>query len=272
MNVLNKVMVVTGGGNGIGRELVLHLLRKGAKVAAVDINEAALKETVERAGSQQANLSTHIVNITDKNAVTALPEEVIAAHGAVDGIINNAGIIQPFVPIKDLQFDAIERVMNVNFYGTLYMTKAFLPHLLKRPEAHITNISSMGGFLPVPGQSIYGAAKAAVKLFTEGLHSELATTHVHVTVVFPGAIGTNIAANSGLDASRMMESNTSGKQPSIKPLAPEKAAQIIVEGIEKNRYRVLVGSDSRFMDFLYRFNPQYAANFIFNQMKSLLPK
>ncbi len=151
MNVLNKVMVVTGGGSGIGRELVLLLLAKGAKVAAVDINEAALAETVERAGSLQTQLSTHIVNITYKAAVSGLPEQVIAAHGAVDGIINNAGIIQPFVRVNDLGYDAIERVMNVNFYGMLYMTKAFLPHLLKRPEAHITNISSMGGFLPVPG-------------------------------------------------------------------------------------------------------------------------
>lgn len=270
MKVQNKVIVVTGGGNGIGRELVLHLLTKGAQVAAVDINEAGLQETVERAGAPKERLSTHIVNITDKAAVNALPEQVIARHGAVDGIINNAGIIQPFVRVNELEFEAIERVMNVNFYGTLYMTKAFLPHLLKRPEAHITNISSMGGFLPVPGQSIYGAAKAAVKLLTEGLHSELALTNVHVTVVFPGAIGTNIAANSGITI--MMPAGDRNNQQSFKQLPPEKAAQIIVEGIEKNQYRVLVGSDSKFMDFLYRLHPKFAANFIFKQMKSLLPQ
>lgn len=268
MKVQNKVIVVTGGGNGIGRELVLHLLAKGARVAAVDINENALQETVKLTGSQNARLSTHVVNITNKAAVAALPEQVIAHHNAVDGIINNAGIIQPFVRVNELEYDAIERVMNVNFYGTLYMTKAFLPHLLKRPEAHITNISSMGGFLPVPGQSIYGAAKAAVKLLTEGLHSELADTNVHVTVVFPGAIGTNIAANSGINLT-LPAGDTTSRQ-SFKQLAPAKAAEIIVDGIEKNRYRVLVGSDSKFMDFLYRFNPQFAANFIFKQMKSLL--
>lgn len=268
MKVQNKVIVVTGGGNGIGRELVLHLLSKGARVAAVDINEAGLRETVERAGNQK-DLSTHLVNITDRAAVTALPEQVMARHGVVDGIINNAGIIQPFVRVKDLEYDAIERVMNVNFYGTLYMTKAFLPHLLTRPEAHITNISSMGGFLPVPGQSIYGAAKAAVKLLTEGLHSELALTNVHVTVVFPGAIGTNIAANSGINLT--LPAGDSSTQQSFKQLAPAKAAEIIVDGMEKNQYRVLVGSDSRFMDFLYRLHPKFAANFIFKQMKSLLP-
>lgn len=270
MKIQNKVIVVTGGGNGIGRELVLHLLAKGARVAAVDINSAALQETVTLAGSKRDQISIHIVNITDKDAVTALPEQVITSHGAVDGIINNAGIIQPFVRVNDLDYATIEKVMNVNFYGTLYMTKAFLPYLLKRPEAHIANVSSMGGFLPVPGQSIYGAAKAAVKLFTEGLHSELMNTNVGVTVVFPGAIGTNIAGNSGVTMKLSPEMEK--MQQSMKPLAPEKAAQMIVEGIEKKRYRVVVGSDSAFMDFLYRVSPERAANFIFKQMHSLLPK
>ena len=268
MKVQNKVIVVTGGGNGMGRELVLNLLSKDASVAAVDINEAALRETAELAGNKKDKLSMHIVNITDKDAVTALPEQVISRHGTVDGLINNAGIIQPFVRVNDLDYAAIERVMNVNFYGTLYMTKAFLPHLLTRPEAHITNISSMGGFLPVPGQSLYGASKAAVKLLTEGLHSELLTTKVGVTVVFPGAIGTNIAANSGVSIGRSSE-NTN-QQRSIKPLAPRKAAEMIIAGMEQNRYRVLVGSDAAFLDFIYRLSPQRAANFIFKQMKSLL--
>jgi len=268
MKVQNKVVLVTGGGNGMGREMVLNLLSKGASVAAVDINETALQETVELAGNKRDHLSTHIVNITNKDAVAALPEQVIAIHGVIDGLINNAGIIQPFERINDLDYAVIERVMNVNFYGTLYMTKEFLPHLLKRPEAHITNISSMGGFLPVPGQTIYGASKAAVKLFTEGLRSELLNTPVRVTVVFPGAIGTNIIANSGVEQTPNVESGDS--QGPIKPLVPSKAAQIIIDGIEKDRYRVLVGSDSVFMDFIYRISPRRAANFIFKQMQSLL--
>lgn len=267
MRVQNKVMVVTGAGGGIGRELVLNLLARGARVAAVDINEPALQETSRLVGSKSVHLSTHVVNITEKEAVAALPDLVIAQHGAVDGIINNAGIIQPFVRVNDLDDSAIERVMNVNFFGTLYMTRAFLPHLLGRPEAHITNISSMGGFLPVPGQTIYGAAKAAVKLLTEGLHSELTKTGVRVTVVFPGAIGTNIAANSGVTTLP----SSGGKQRSIKPLAPSRAAQIILDGIEQDRYRVLVGSDAAFLDLLYRLSPQRAARFIYKQMQSLLP-
>ena len=268
MRVQNKVIVVTGGGNGMGRELVLNLLSKGASIAAVDINESALLETVELAGNKKDKVSTHLVNITDRDAVTALPEQVISRHGAVDGLINNAGIIQPFVRVNDLDYAAIERVMNVNFYGTLYMTKAFLPYLLKRPEGHITNISSMGGFIPFPGQSLYGASKAAVKLLTEGLHSELLDTSVRVTVVFPGAIGTNIAANSGVGLGPSPENRE--QQRAIKPLEPSKAAEIIVDGIERNRYRVMVGSDATFLDRFYRLSPERAAHFIFKQMKSLL--
>lgn len=266
MKVQNKVIVVTGGGSGMGREIVLNLLAKGASVATVDINEAALQETVKLAGDREEKLAAFVLNIADKEAVEALPAKVIARFGAVDGIINNAGIIQPFVRLNDLNFDAIERVLNVNLFGTLYMVKAFLPHLLKRPEAHVANTSSMGGFLPVPGQTIYGASKAAVKLLTEGMYAELLNTNVKVTVIFPGAIGTNIAANSGVSISAPTDARSS-----IKPLPANKAAQIIVDAIEHDRYSVLVGSDAKFMDFIYRLNPKGAAGFIYKQMKSLLP-
>ena len=269
MKVQNKVMVVTGGGNGMGRELVLNLLSKGASVAAVDINESALQETAGLAGNNKDKLSTHVLDITNKDAVAAFPEKVISAHGAVDGLINNAGIIQPFVRVNDLDYAAIERVMNINFYGTLYVTKAFLPHLLSRPEAHIANVSSMGGFLPVPGQSLYGASKAAVKLLTEGLHSELLNTNVGVTVIFPGAIGTNIAANSGV-ANTLRVENVDQAEMARRTLAPSKAAEIIIDAVEKNRYRVTVGSDATFLDRFYRLSPERAANFIFKQMQSLL--
>lgn len=269
MKTQNKIIVVTGGGNGIGRELVLHLLNKGARVAAVDINETGLKETAELVGDKKDKLSLHVVNITDRSAVEALPEQVIARHGAVDGLINVAGIIQPFVRINDLEYAVIERVINVNFYGTLYMTKTFLPHLLKRPEAHIANVSSMGGFLPVPGQGIYGASKAAVKLMTEALHSELSNTNVKVTVIFPGAIGTNIANNSGVGHTLNVPDDA--QRQSIKPLEPGKAAEIIVDGIEKDEYEILVGRDSAFMNFIYRVSSKRAAKFISRQMASLLP-
>jgi len=259
-------MVVTGGGSGMGRELVLHLLAKGAKVVTIDINEAALQQTVELAGNNRTSLITFVTDITDKNAVEKLLNDAVAQFGWVDGIINNAGIIQPFVKVNDLSYETIERVMKINFYGTLHMVKTFLPHLHTRPEAHIVNISSMGGFLPVPGQTIYGASKAAVKLLTEGLHSELADTNVNVTVVFPGAVKTNITVNSGLG--KPQPSTTDNRAAKI--LSPAKAAQLIVEGMENNRYRVLVGNDSKIMDYFYRLNPKSAAQMIANKMKALL--
>lgn len=263
MKVNEKVIVVTGGGSGIGRELVLHLLSKGASVAAVDLNTAALEETKTLAGEKAGKLSLHTVNITEREVVENLPKQVIEIHGAVDGIINNAGIIQPFVHINDLDYEKIKLVMDVNFYGTLYMVKSFLPYLLERPEAHITNISSMGGFTPVPGQSIYGASKAAVKLMTEGLASELKDTNVKVTVVFPGAVNTNITKNSDADH-RNKEADE--KQMS-KLLQPTEAAQIIVKGMEENKARVFAGKDSKMLDILTRINPKKAADMIAEKLK-----
>ena len=156
-----KVLVVTGGGAGIGHATVLELLARGARIAAVDLNQEGLNETAALAEAGQ-KLSLHPVNITDREAVLALPEKVAAAHGPTDGLINIAGIIQPFVHIKDLEFEQIERVMDVNFWGTLNTVKAFLPGLLKRPISSQVNVSSMGAILPVPGQSAYGTSKAAV--------------------------------------------------------------------------------------------------------------
>jgi len=266
MKAQNKVIVVTGGGSGMGRELVLNLLGKGAKVAAIDINEPSLQETAKLAGNNEAALSVFVTDIADRSAVEGLLEKVISKFGHVDGIINNAGIIQPFIKVNELSYEVIERVMNINFYGTLYLIKTFLPHLLRRPEAHIVDISSMGGFLPVPGQTIYGASKAAVKLLTEGLNSELRNTNVKVTVVFPGGVRTNIMTNSGL-ADRMGSASAKGAH-SI--LSADEAAAMIIEGMEQNRYRVLVGKDAKMMDLLYRLNPAYAAGLIARKMSGLL--
>ena len=268
MKVQDKVIVVTGGGSGMGRELVLYLLSKDARVVAIDINETALEGTVKLAGNKRSFLSTSVVDITNKASIEKLLDDTIAQFGYVDGIINNAGIIQPFVKVNELNYEAIERVMNINFYGTLYMIKTFLPHLLTRPEAHIVNISSMGGFLPVPGQTIYGASKAAVKLLTEGLHSELSGTNVKVTVVFPGAVNTNITKNSGLNNS----ASSATENGPMKTLSAAKAAEIIVDGMEKDCYRVLVGRDATFMDCFYRLNPRAAAKLISDKMKKLLSK
>lgn len=270
MFLKDKVILVTGAGSGIGKELTLGLLARGAKVAAADMRIEALDELVASVGEKRDCIATYVLDITDKAAVEKLPQEIIAKQGNIDGIINDAGIIQPFVRVNDLQYDAIDKVMKVNFFGMLYVTKAFLPFLLKRPAAHIVNVSSMGGFLPVPGQSVYGASKAAVKLFTEGLYAELADTNVRVSVVFPGATKTNIAENSGAGIPK--QSDDAAKKPAIPMLSPEEAAKIILDGVEKNKFQIFTGKDSNFMNMLCRLNPRFATNFIAKQMKSLLPK
>jgi len=268
MHIQGKTFVVTGAGGGIGGEVVKKLLASGARVAAVDLRQEGLDSLKGAVGDKASSLSLHALNITEREAVSALPEAVIAAHGAIDGLINCAGIIQPFVKVNDLDYDAIERVMNVNFFGTLYMVKAFLPVLLARPEGYVLNVSSMGGFLPVPGQSVYGASKAAVKLLTEGLYAELLTTSVHVSVVFPGATNTKITENSHV--SMPGASSASTKDLSASMLSADKAAEIIIDGIEKNKPQIFTGKDSRLMNRLYRLNPVYATKLIAKQMQSLL--
>ncbi len=265
MKIAGKVFLVTGAGSGMGREMAHQIIAQGGKVAGLDIHAAQLAETKQICSATDRTFLGLEVDITNRDKVLTLPEQVIQHFGQIDGIINNAGIIQPFVKVNDLSFEQVERVMNVNFYGCVNVTKAFLPHLLERPEAHIVNISSMGGFLPVPGQSIYGAAKAAVKLFTEGLYAELKGTSVRVSVVFPGAIATNITANSGIEMPKV-----AGDASAMPTLAANEAARIILAGMESDQYRILVGSDSKFMDFLCRLAPEYATNFIAKKMMALL--
>ncbi|MCK9575636.1 MAG: SDR family oxidoreductase [Clostridia bacterium] len=266
MEFQNKVFAVTGGGNGIGREVVLLLLNSGASVAAIDISEDGLNQTMSLAKENGKFLTLHKVDITNKSAVEALPDLVLKAHNAIDGVINVAGIIQPFISVNELKYEQIERVMNINFYGTLYMVKSFLPHLIKKETmTYVANVSSMGGFLPVPGQSIYGASKAAVKLMTEGLYAELKDTNVRVSIILPGAVATNITKNSNVEMKPIK-----GNVKSFKMTTAVKAAQIIVEGIEKNKLRIIVGGDSRFMDFLYRLCPKKAIDMIAEKMKSLI--
>ncbi len=266
MKVRSKVVVVTGAGSGMGRELTLALLRRGARVAAVDVRPEGLAETAALAAAGE-RLSTHVLDITDRAACEALPDEVVARHGAVDGLINNAGIMQPFVTVDDLDYPTIERVLDVNLMGTIHMVKAFLPHLRARPEAHIANVSSMGGFLPVPGQVMYGASKAAVKLLTEGLYAELLDTDVGVSVIMPGGVETNIAGNSGVTIAGA-ESSEASRYPMTS--APD-AARIMIDGIESDRLHIFVGRDSRMMNAATRVAPRRAVHLIQKQMKKLMP-
>jgi NAD(P)-dependent dehydrogenase (short-subunit alcohol dehydrogenase family) len=267
MKLNGKVVVITGAGNGMGREMTIAAIARGAKVYGVDISQENLQGTAKLVGKED-HFKSEVLDITDRTKAAALPDRVIKAFGTVDGLINNAGIIQPFVFVNDLDFEHIDRVMNVNFNGPLNLIKAFLPVLLKRPEAQIANVSSMGGYGPVPGQTVYGASKAAIKLLTEGLRSELTGTSVTVTAIYPGAIGTNIAANSGIN----IDLPAGADMPAMKMTAATDAGRIMIDGIEAGKARVFVGSDASMMDKLVRYMPERAPGIIYNQMKSILPK
>ena len=266
MEAHGAVFVVTGAGNGIGREVTLDLLARGASVAGLDINKEWLSETSELAGANAANLTTFAVDITNRKAVMALPAKVTKALGEVDGLINVAGIIQPFVRIAELDFEHIDRVVNVNLHGPLNLIKAFLPGLLTRPSAHLANVSSMGSYAPVPGQTLYGATKAGINLLSEGLRSELRATNVAVTVIYPGAIGTNIAGNSGLDMSGAEEG---AAERTV--VAAKDAGRMIVEGVLAKKKRVVIGQDAKFLWHLNHLSPDLASNTIYKNMKDLLP-
>ena len=266
MDLAGKVCVVTGAGNGIGREVALALLGRGAKVAGIDINGGWLAETKTLAGAPGEHFMPVVSDITDRDQVMSLPHTIATHLGEVDALVNVAGIIQPFVRVNDLEFEAIDRVMAVNFFGVIALIKAFLPGLLTRPHAHLVNTSSMGSYAPVPGQTVYGASKAAVNLLTEGLRSELSETNIAVTLVYPGAIGTNIAANSGLV---MVAAGSSGKPRKV--VDPRDAGAMIVDAMVAKKKRIFIGSDASTMYRMWKVNQDAAANAINKAMKDLLP-
>ena len=267
MQVEGRVFVVTGGGNGVGREVVLGLLARGARVAAVDLRADGLAETVEAARGGD-RLSTHVVDVTDRAAVEALAVAVIDEYDRVDGLINVAGVIPPFLPFSELDLATMEEVMAVNFWGVVHTVKAFLPHLVTRPQACVVNVSSMGAFAPVPGQAVYGASKAAVMLLTEGLWAEQRGTSVAVTCVFPGGVASDIGGHSALPmpdvASADEDTPTSMTSPA------EVARRIIVGGVEEGRFRVVIGRDARMLDRLTRLAPRRATELAARRTASLL--
>ncbi len=269
MKVAGKVIVVTGAGNGMGREISLNLLSKGAKVIGLDINVEGLKQTQELAADKGTDMKLIQLDITNREAVEQSVVEAVKLFGAVDGIINNAGIIQDFVPVSKMEYRTIERVMNINFNGTLYMVKSFLPHLLTRPEAHIVNVSSMGAFAPVPGQTFYGASKAAVKALTEGLMTELMDTNVKVSEVFPGAVATDIQVRSGVKGAKSVASYTDEDFKKANVTTPKVAAETIVSGMEADKWKIIVGKDCKQMDLLVRIAPRFAMKKLAEAIKKL---
>lgn len=262
MQIANKKFLVTGAGNGMGREVTLELLRRGATVVGVDINEQFLEETKVLALKDVGRLTTARLDISDRNAVI----EFLHHHADLDGLVNVAGIIQPFVRVEQLQSEQIDRVMHVNFFGPLNLIHALLPTLKSRPQAHILNVSSMGSYAPVPGQTIYGASKAALNLLTEGLRSELSETNVKLTLVWPGAIGTNIAGNSGISIS----AESTAEAPKMKMVSASDAGKAIVDAIENDKKRIYIGQDAKMLGRIAQFSTDTAAKLIYKNLKHLL--
>lgn len=253
----DKVIALTGAGSGIGRALALNLAAKGAVLALADKDEAGLAETKRMLGNRPA--STTVLDVTDTDALVGWIDGAAAEFGRLDGIINNAGlsVVAPFADTPRADFD---RVMAVNFGGVVEGCRAAIPHLRKRPQAWLVNISSVFGMMGYPTQSAYNASKYAVRGLTEALYLELGVTDPNICVirVHPGGVKTNVAVNSkhiavlkgertDMDFAAEFEKNAK--------TTPEQAADIIVTGMEKRQPRVLIGNDARFVDIITRLFP-----------------
>ena len=262
MEIKKQNVIVTGAASGLGLELTKQLLNEGANVAAVDINEENLRKLKETLNTEK--LKTYVVDMGNSDSIKKFREDYQKDYTDVDIIINNAGIIQPFVKVDSLDDNTINKVMNVNFFGPLNLIRYFMEDLTKdTKEQYIVNVASMGGFFPFPGQTIYGASKAALKIFTEGLFAELEKTNVRVMIVLPGAMATNITKNSNVEVSATDE------QASFKMLSPQEGAKQIIKGIKKNKFKLFLGSDSKFLRFLYKLNSIWAIRFINKKMSSI---
>lgn len=262
MEIKKQNVIVSGAASGLGLELTKQLLKEGANVAAIDINEENLKKLSEELNTKK--LKTYVVDMGNVDSIKKFREDYKKDYTDVDIIINNAGIIQPFVKVDSLDDNTINRVMNVNFFGPLNLIRLFMDDLTKdKKEQYIVNVASMGGFFPFPGQTIYGASKAALKIFTEGLFAELEKTNVRVMIVLPGAMDTNITKNSNVEVSNSEENS------SFKMLSPIDGAKQIIKGIKKNKFKLFLGSDSKFLKFLYKINSLWAIRFINKKMSGI---
>ena len=259
-NLTNKVAAVTGAASGIGRALALNLANEGCHLAISDINEGGLKETADMVRKQNKNVrvTTHNVDTSKREQVKLYAEEVMKAHGAVHIIINNAGV-SIIENLEDVSYEDFEWLMGINLWGVIYGSKEFLPYLKQQDFAHIVNISSVNGIFTNPNNGPYCTAKFAVRGFTETLAQELAGTNVKVSCVHPGGIKTNIANNARFykasDTSLKREEALAVFNRAMANTTAEKAAQIIIAGIKKDKLRIMVGPDAYVMDWLKRLFP-----------------
>lgn len=251
---------ITGAASGIGRALALELAARGCDLALADRDEAGLQTlAAEIAKAHPRKVTVHTVDIGMPSEIEAFAQAAIAAHPVLNIVINNAGValMGMFDEVDQAQ---MEWLFNINFWGVVHGTRAFLPHLSKKPEAHIVNLSSIFGIIAPPGQTAYAAAKFAVRGFSESLRHELAMANspVRLSVVHPGGVATSIARNSrpgtGMtDNARRAQSIE--RFDAVAKTTPAAAALRIIAGIEKNQPRILIGNDARYMDLLQRFRP-----------------
>jgi NADP-dependent 3-hydroxy acid dehydrogenase YdfG len=248
-----KVAVVTGAGSGIGQALAVELGSSGAKLAISDVDTDGLAATEESLNAIGAPVKADRLDVTEREAFELYADAVKEHYGTVNQIYNNAGI--SFIgSIEASQFKDIERVMDVDYWGVVNGTKIFLPHLIASGDGHVVNISSVFGLLAVPGQGAYNAAKFAVRGFTEALRQEMlvAGHPVKVTCVHPGGIKTAIARNSAAVDGVDQEALAKYFDKRLASTSAQKAARIILDGVRKNRARVLVGNDAKVLDLLAR--------------------
>lgn len=258
MKVAGRTAVITGAASGIGRGTALALAKRGCDLALADLNEAGLAETAALAEAHGVKVSRHRIDVAGRESVAAFPDRVLAAHGRADLLFNNAGVAigGTFEQVAEEDFDWL---MEINFWGVVRMTRAFLPLLRSSGEARIVNISSIFGIIAPPGQTAYSASKFAVRAFSESLRRELEEegANIGVTVVHPGGINTSIAKSArpprGVNAIDLAEQKARFEK--FLKMPPEKAGEIIVRGVEKERPRVLVGGDARVMAIIERLAP-----------------
>ncbi|MGB3733846.1 MAG: SDR family NAD(P)-dependent oxidoreductase [Ilumatobacter sp.] len=252
-----KVAAITGAGSGIGRALAEELARRGCHLALSDVDEAGLAETVLRCERSKVTVTPTSLDVADRDAVFAWADQVVADHGKVNLIANNAGVaLASTAGAQSLQ--DFEWVMDINFWGVVHGTQAFLPHLRETGDGHIVNISSVFGLISIPTQSAYNASKFGVRGFTDALRMELEIDPCGVssTTIHPGGIKTNIARNARTDESMIV----AGSDPDefvtefdrLARTTPDKAARQILKAVERNRRRALIGPDAVVFDLASR--------------------
>ena len=270
----DKVAVITGAGSGMGRYLAILLAQDGSDVCVTDVNEETLNETVEMLRKYNVSVSSHVLDVSNKESIEALPQKVIDQHGKVDLVFNNAGVTTGS-HFKDMDEKNWDWVMGINFDGVINSTRAFIPHMIESPEAAIVNTSSIFGMVAVPGQTVYHATKFAVRGFTESLALEMKATNPNLQIhcVHPGHIGTNIAATARMSdedfnrddgaRSSIFTRNAPKSQKEMGDLFrdggmhPSKAAQIILNGVRKKKSRIFIGLDAKLLDLSQRLFPKH---------------